>query len=144
MLTSIYTTKEIDQVEDWVDSIKDGTKAMMTMYDQIKQVENRAKDQIMEADKLYSAASMEIFTDNSIDELVSIEAVVQQFRSSLKGVRDHTDLKWIFKLEDILNKLDEMLNDFRALRQEVWDFNKEAKNQYEALNLLPLDGSVGP
>ena len=78
---------------------------------------------------------MEIFIDNSMDELVSIEAMVQQFRSSFEGVRDHTDLQWIFGLEDILNKLDDMLNDFGALRQEVWDFNKEAKNKYEALNL---------
>ena len=61
-------------------------------------------------------ASMEIFTDNSMDELVSIEAVVQQFRSSFKGVRDHTDLWRIFGLEDILNKLDDMLNDFGTLR----------------------------
>ena len=51
MLTSVYTAKEIDQVEDSMDLIKDGTKSMMTLYDQIKEVENRAKDQIMEADK---------------------------------------------------------------------------------------------
>ena len=76
MLTSVYTTKEINQVEDWVDSIKDGTKAMMTLYDQIKEVENKARDQIMEADKLYSSASMEIFTDSSMEELASIEIVV--------------------------------------------------------------------
>ena len=116
MLTSVYTAEEIDQVEDSVDLIKDGTKSMMTLYDQIKEVEKRAKDQIMEADKLYSAASMEIFTDNSMDELVIIEVVVQQFRSSFEGVRDHIDLQRIFRLEDILNKLDDMLNDFGALR----------------------------
>ena len=77
MLTSVYMAKEIDKVEDWIDLIKDCTRSMMTLYDQIKEVENRARDQIMEADKLYSAASMDIFTDNSMDELVSIEAVVQ-------------------------------------------------------------------
>ena len=33
MLTLVYTAKEIDQVEDWVDLIKDGTKSMMTLYD---------------------------------------------------------------------------------------------------------------
>ena len=76
MLTSVYIAKEINQVEDWVDLIKDRTKSMMTLYDQIKEVENRAKDQIMEADKLYCVAGMDIFTNNSMDELVSIEAVV--------------------------------------------------------------------
>ena len=69
-------SEEIDQVEDWIDSIKEGTRAMMTLYDQIKEVENRARAQILEADKLYSAASMETFTDNSMEELVSIETII--------------------------------------------------------------------
>ena len=73
MLTSVYTVEEINQVEDSVDLIKDGTKSMMTLYDQIREVENRARDQIMEANKLNSAASIEIFIDNSMDELVNIE-----------------------------------------------------------------------
>ena len=76
MLTSVYIAKEIDQVEDWVDTIKDGTRAMMTLYDQIKKVENRAKAQILEVDKLYSATGMEIFTDKSMEELVSIETII--------------------------------------------------------------------
>ena len=92
MLTSVYTAEEIDQVEDLVDLIKDGTKSMMTLYDQIKEVENRARGQIMEADKLHSVASMDISINNSMDELVSIESLVQQFWSSFEGVRDHTDL----------------------------------------------------
>ena len=48
----------------------------MTLYDQIKEVENRAKVQILEANKLYSVASMKIFIDNSMEELVSIETVI--------------------------------------------------------------------
>ena len=46
----------------------------------------------MEADKLYSAASMEIFTNNFVEELVSVEIVIQQFNSSFKGVRDPIDI----------------------------------------------------
>ena len=82
MLTLVYTREEIDKVEDWIDSIKDSFRAMMTLYDQIKEVENRAKAQILEVDKFYSAASMEIFTDNSMDELASIETIVQHLKSS--------------------------------------------------------------
>ena len=48
----------------------------MTLYDQINEVENRDKAQILEADKLYSAANMEIFIDNSMDELVSTETII--------------------------------------------------------------------
>ena len=64
----------------------------MTMYDKIKEVQDRAKAQILEEDKFYSAASMEIFADDSREELVSIKAIVQQFKSSFEGVRDHTDI----------------------------------------------------
>ena len=92
MLTLVYMVEEIDQVEDWIDLIKDETRAMMTLYDQIKEVENRARAQILEADKLYSAASMEIFTNNSMEELVNVETIIQKFRSSFKGVRDHVDI----------------------------------------------------
>ena len=42
-------------------------------------------------------------------------------------------------MEDILNQLDDKLNDFGSLKQEVRDFNKEAKSQYEALNIPQPD-----
>ena len=42
-------------------------------------------------------------------------------------------------MEDILNQLDDKLNDFGSLKQEVREFNKEAKSQYEALNLPQPD-----
>ena len=77
MLTLVYMVKEINEVEDWIDLVKDVTRAMMTLYDQIKEVANRARAQILEADKLYSVASMEIFTKNFMEELVSIETVIQ-------------------------------------------------------------------
>ena len=64
MLTSVYIAEEMDKVEDWIDLIKDSTRVMMTLYDQIKEVENIAKAQILEVDKFYSATSMEIFIDN--------------------------------------------------------------------------------
>ena len=44
MLTRVYIAKEIDQVEDSIDLIKDGTKSMMTLYYQVKEIENRAMD----------------------------------------------------------------------------------------------------
>ena len=88
----------------------------MTLYDQIKEVKDRAKAQNLKADKLYSAASMEIFIDNSIHELLSIETIVQQSESSFEGVKDHTNIQRIFKIEDILNQLDDKLNNFGSLK----------------------------
>ena len=47
MLTLIYMAEQIDKVEDQIDLLKDGTRAMMTLYDQITEVESRAKAQIL-------------------------------------------------------------------------------------------------
>ena len=75
MLTSVYIEKEIDKVKDWIDSIKESTRVIVALYDKIKEVENRIKAQILEVDKFYSVASMELFTNYSMDELESIETV---------------------------------------------------------------------
>ena len=50
-------------------------------------------------------------------------------------MRDHTDLRQIFGMEDILNKLNHLLNDFGSLRQEVRGFNKEVKRKYDSFDL---------
>ena len=89
---------------------------MMTLYDQIKEVENRAKAQILEADKFYCVATMEIFKDYSMDEVERIETIVYKFKSSFEGVRDHIDIQKIFKIEDILKQLDDKMNDFGSLK----------------------------
>ena len=78
---------------------------------------------------------MKIFIDNSKDELESAEAVVQYFKASFEGVKDDSDIWRIFKMEDVLKQLDEKLDDFVALRQEVREFSKELKIKYLALDL---------
>ena len=80
-----------------MDTIEDGNKVMLALYDNTQEIQVRAKAQILEVDKFYSATSMEIFTDNSMDELASIETIVQYFKSSFEGVRDHKDIHTIFK-----------------------------------------------
>lgn len=39
-------------------------------------------------------------------------------------------------MEDVLKELDEKLDNFVGVRQEVWDFHKEVKRKYQALSLL--------
>ena len=112
----MYFVEEIAQVEDWIDSIKDINRVVMTMYDNIKEIQGIAKAQILEEDKFYSATNMEIFIDDSREEPTSIEVVVQQFKSSFEGVRDDTDIQRIFNVEDILKQLDDNLDNFGALK----------------------------
>ena len=64
----------------------------MTMYYNIKEVQGRAKAQILEVDKFYIASNMEIFIYDSREEILSIEVVVLKFKSSFQGVRDDIDI----------------------------------------------------
>ena len=89
ILTLVHIAEEIDKVEDWIDSIRDSTSVMMTLYDQIQEVENRAKAQILEVDKFYSVDSMDIFIVNLMEELASTDTLVQYFKSSFEGLKDH-------------------------------------------------------
>lgn len=49
---------------------------MLSLYDDIHQVQNRDKAQVLEEDKYYNTTSMEIFTNDSREELESIETIV--------------------------------------------------------------------
>ena len=102
MLTTVYSREELDKIEDQMDNIKDVYKVMLALYGNIQEIQVRAKAQILEADKQYSAASMEIFTNNFIDELTCVEVVIQQFKASFEGVKDDIDIQRIFKMEEIL------------------------------------------
>ena len=67
------------------------------MYDKIKEVQERAKAQILEVDRFYSMASMDIFADYLREELTSIEAIFQKIKSSFEGVRNDIYIQIIFK-----------------------------------------------
>jgi hypothetical protein len=62
--------------------------------------------------------------------------VVQEFNTSFEAVKDGIDLQWIFKNEAILKELDEKLDNFVEVREEVRYFHKEVKKKYQVLNLL--------
>ena len=74
----------------------------MSLYDNIQEIQDRAKAQILEANKFYNATSMEIFNDGSREELASAEVVMQQFDASFDGVKDDIDIRRIFNMEEIL------------------------------------------
>ena len=77
MLIVVYSSDELDKIQDWMDSIEDGNKEMLALYGNIQEIWGRAKAQILEVDKYYSMASMKIFIDDSKDEFTSAKFVIQ-------------------------------------------------------------------
>ena len=135
MMSIVYPRNELDKMEDQIENIEKGNEVMLALYRGIQWIQDRAKAQVLEADKYYNAASMEIFNNDSREELGSLEVVVQQFRASFERVKDGIDIQQIFKMEEVLKELDSQLDKFVGVRQEVRDFHKEVRNKYQALNL---------
>ena len=76
MLIVVYSREELENIENMMDNIEDGNKVMFSLYGDIYEIQVRAKAQILEVDKFYSVANMEIFIDNSMDELASTKTLV--------------------------------------------------------------------
>ena len=67
----MYSRDELDTMEGWIENIEEGNKVMLSLYGKIQQTQDRAKAQFLEANKYYSVASIEIYSDDSKDELAS-------------------------------------------------------------------------
>ena len=75
-----------------MDSVEEGNKVMLTLYDHILEIQDRAKSQIFEIGNYYRKAGMGIFNDDSIEELASATVVIHQFKVSFEGDKD--DIGW--------------------------------------------------
>ena len=72
MLMDVYTTKELDKIDDWIEKITDGNKVMETLHVDIHKLEDQAQEQILEAERHYSDACLDIFEDDSRDKLMVV------------------------------------------------------------------------
>ena len=60
-LIDVYTGEELDLIDDWIEKITDGNKVMETLHDEIHRLKDQAQERILEAEKLYSDACLDIF-----------------------------------------------------------------------------------
>ena len=63
ILIDVYTREELDMIDDWIEKIADGNKVMETLHDEIHRLKDQAREQILEAERFYSDACLEIFED---------------------------------------------------------------------------------
>lgn len=85
MLLPIYPRDELDKINDWVESIQAGNKVILSQYDDIQEMQTRVWTHIFEADNYYNATNLEIFKNDSKDQLSTTETVVQQFKASFEA-----------------------------------------------------------
>ena len=90
-LIDIYTGEELDMIDDWIEKITDGKKVIETLHDEIHRLKDQAQDRILEAEKLYSDACLDIFEGEEREKLLPIEVVVENFRKALEEISSDED-----------------------------------------------------
>ena len=68
--------EELDMIDDWIENIADGNKVMETLHKEVHRLKDQAQEWILEAEKLYSDACLDIFEDEEREKLFPVEVVV--------------------------------------------------------------------
>ena len=63
ILIDVYTGEELYMIDDWIEKIADRNKVMETLHEEIHRLKDQAREKILEAEKLYSDACLDIFED---------------------------------------------------------------------------------
>ena len=84
ILIDVYTREELDMIDDWIEKIEYGNKVMETLYEEIHRLKDQARELILEAEKLYSDACLDIFEDEEWEKLLPVEVVVDNFSKTLE------------------------------------------------------------
>ena len=64
ILVDVHIVKELDLIDDWIEKIVDSNKAMETLHAEMHQLKDQAREWILEAERHYSDARLEIFEDD--------------------------------------------------------------------------------
>ena len=85
-LMDVYTGEELDMIDDWIEKIVDINKLMETLHEEIHQLKDQTWEKILEVDKLYSDACLDIFEDEEWEKLLPFEVVVENFKKTLEEI----------------------------------------------------------
>ena len=99
-------------IDDWIEKIAKRNKVIGTLHKEIHRLKDQAGEQILEAEKFYSDACLDIFEDEEWEKLLKVEVVVENFRKTLEEASSDEDIRQAFKIEEALLELDTKLGDF--------------------------------
>ena len=90
---------------------------METLDVDIHKLEDQNQEKILEAERHYSDACLDIFEDDSRDKLMIVQEVVEKFRKNFEEASTDNDIRQAFKIEEALLDLDVKLRDFAKTHQ---------------------------
>ena len=99
-------------MDDQIEKIVDSNKVMETLHEEIHRLKDQAQGKILEAERHYSDACLDIFEDDERERFLPIDIVVENFKNFFVEVNDEEDIQQAFKNEEALLELDTKLGDF--------------------------------
>lgn len=61
ILLNVYTREELAKIDVWIEKIQSRNRVMLALYEDIQEIEDMTQAQLLEANKYYYMASLEIF-----------------------------------------------------------------------------------
>ena len=119
----VYIVEELDLFDDWIDKIVDRNKVMETLHAKIHRLKDQAQVKILEAERHYSDACLEIFEDEEYEKLIRVEVVVEKFWMIFEEASNDEDIRQAFRMEEFLLELDTKFGDFVETQIEVENYN---------------------
>ena len=92
ILINVYTREELDMIDDWIEKIMNNNKVMGTLHEEIHQLKDQAQEKILEAERHYSDACLELFEDEERENLLPIEIVVENFKKIFEEASSDEDI----------------------------------------------------
>ena len=92
VLVDVYTTKELDSIDDWILKIEQSNEVMELLHAEIHQLKDQTQERILEATKHYNDAFLEIFEDDEWEKLMLIEIVVEKFQKIFEEASNEDDI----------------------------------------------------
>ena len=106
-------------IDNWIEKIVDRNKVMETLHEEIHRLKDQAWEEILEVEKLYSDACLDIFEDEEWEKPFPIEVVVDNFKNTLEEASSDEDIRQAFRIEEALLELDTKLKEFAKTQIEV-------------------------
>ena len=85
---------------------------METLHEEIHQLKDQAQEWILEVDKHYNNACLDIFEDEEWENLLLVEVVLENFKKIFEEASSDEDICQAFRTKEALLELDTKLGDF--------------------------------
>ena len=102
---------------------------MESLHAKIHHIKDQAREKILDVEKHYSDACLDIFEDDAREKLIPVEVVMQRFRKTFEEVTIDEDIQKAFRIEEALLELDTKLGDFAETCIKVDNYNKKFKDK---------------